>query len=91
MTLQPGKAYQVRLTNGSWVVAEFLSEETYGGFAKIRARTRYSFRNLASGRTITLRSQRKVKELREAAPKFPPTCKACGNIVGLCICERGRA
>ena len=68
--LEQGKTYQVRLTSGKWVQAEFLSAETNGGFdtisqfgpRHIRARTRYQFRNIATGRTITLRSQRKVKD-----------------------------
>jgi hypothetical protein len=73
VTLEQGKAYKVRLTSGAWVQAEFLSAETDGGFntvsrtwgtsRHIRKTTRYHFRNLASGRTITLRSQRKVKEI----------------------------
>lgn len=73
MTLEKGKAYSVRLTSGTWVSAEFLSEETLGGFdveirsfgarRHIRARTRYQFRSLRTGRTITLRSMRKVKEV----------------------------
>jgi len=75
MTLEKGKTYQVKLTSGAWVIAEFLSEDTDGGFAgndwtlsfgaSIRKRTTYHFRNLRTGRTITLRSQRKVKQIPE--------------------------
>lgn len=74
MTLEKGKTYQVRLTNGAWTDAEFLGEEPYGGYDMVsRAlggltrhvpkRTRYQFRNLRTGRKITLRSMRKVKEI----------------------------
>lgn len=77
MQLEQGKTYRVRLTSGAWVDAEFLGSETYGGFKTyggsytaarhIRKQTRYEFRNLRSGRTITLRSMRKVKEIAGGA------------------------
>lgn len=77
MTLEQGKAYKVKLTTGKWVSAEFLKQETYGGFKthagpfaperQIRKRTRYEFRNLGTGRTITLRSLAKVKEIEGGA------------------------
>lgn len=77
MTLEQGKAYRVRLTSGKWVVAEFLEAQTTGGFDSwqnsygthhhVRKATRYHFRNLASGRTITLRSMRKVKQAEGGA------------------------
>jgi hypothetical protein len=77
MQLEQGKAYKVRLTSGKWVVAEFLEEQSTGGYRvwisgvgmdrRIRKETRYHFRNLATGRTITLRSQRKVKQIEGGA------------------------
>ena len=77
MTLEKGKTYRVRLTSGKWVDAEFLGSLATGGFKTsslslgitrhIRMRTRYDFRNRESGRTITLRSMRKVKEIGGAA------------------------
>jgi hypothetical protein len=76
MQLEQGKTYRVRLTSGAWVDAQFLSAEDYGGIKTyspdrrpitIRKRTRYHFRNIRTGRTITLRSQRKVKQIEGGA------------------------
>lgn len=77
MKLEQGKTYKVRLTSGAWVSAVFLSEATYGGFntparlfapvSHIRKRTRYYFQNIGTGRQITLRSLRKVREIEGGA------------------------
>ena len=38
MTLEKGKTYRVKLTGGAWTDAEFLHEETYGGFDSMNNR-----------------------------------------------------
>jgi hypothetical protein len=73
MKLEQGKTYRVRLTSGAWVDAEFLEEQQTGGFNSwnntfgvhrhIRKATRYHFRNIRTGRTITLRSTRKIRQI----------------------------
>jgi len=69
MQLEQGKTYRVKLTSGAWVRAEFLEDSQYGPglYSSIRTTTRYHFRNLKSGRTITLKSQRKIKADIEGA------------------------
>ena len=75
--LAVGQTYLVKLTSGKWVRAAFLTEITLGGFKAparlfaperhIRKRTRYEFRNIGTGRTISLRSLRKVREIEGGA------------------------
>jgi len=76
MKLEQGKTYRVRLTSGAWTDAVFLEAETLGGYdvnptyapsRHIRKRTLYQFRNLRTGRSITLRSMRKVKAIEVGA------------------------
>lgn len=74
MAFEKGKTYRVKLTSGTWVDAEFLNEEPYGGYdmvsralggltRHVRKRNRYHFRNLRTGRTITVKSQQKVTQI----------------------------
>jgi hypothetical protein len=78
MAFEKGKTYKVRLKSGPWVPAEFLSQETWGGIdmtsralggltRHIRKRHTYHFRSLKSGRTITLRSLQRVKQIEGGA------------------------
>lgn len=74
VSLERGKTYRVKLTSGRWTEAEFLGDETIGGDSymprfgpaggirrTIRRRTRYNFRNIVSGRTISVKSMAKIK------------------------------
>ena len=72
MQLNIGSLYSIRLTNGSWITARFIREDTYGGFDTpdrqfspshhVRKVTRYLFMNESTGREVHIKSLRKIRE-----------------------------
>jgi hypothetical protein len=61
--INPGEIRRVKLTSGAWVEARFIGAHEIGGALRMRARTRYVFQNLATGRTITLKSRAKIRKV----------------------------
>lgn len=69
INLEIGKTYRVRLTSGAWANAKFEGDASIGGYTHhglgirrtIRKQTRYLFRNLVSGKAVTIKSTVKIR------------------------------
>ena len=62
LDLKPGDIRRIKLTNGAWTDARFSHSERAQGYGpKKRAMMRWHFVNIASGRTITIKSTAKIR------------------------------
>lgn len=67
--LTKGDVYAIRLTDGRWVRAKFLYERSNDyrstAYYTHRRNTHFVFTNIATGRTIEIKSRQRIRSIRK--------------------------